>query len=162
MLILNDIVIDTNVLVHAQNPNEQRFVDSTSLIDTILNSNTDLCVDEGFSEEEAKNRSAIGCEYLNNLYFGSVSFNLIGQLAHQNRIKQLRKKAPYQISRRINQILRNKTDRIFLNVAYNSVEKVFVSHDFTDFQPPKRNRILSNFHIHVTEACDCLDCYCDL
>lgn len=162
MLMLNDVVIDTNVLVHAQNPNEQRFEDSTNLIDTILDSNTDLCVDEGFSEEEAKNKSAICSEYFDQLCFGSLGFTLIVQLAHQNRIKQLGRRAPHQISRRINQILRKKSDRNFLNVAYNSVEKVLVSHDFIDFQQPKRDRILSNFHIHVIEACDCLDCYCDL
>jgi predicted nucleic acid-binding protein len=159
---LNDVVVDTNVLVHAQNPKEQRFEDSTNLIDNILNSNTDLCVDEGFSEEEAKNKSAIGSEYFDKLCFGSVGFTLIVQLAHQNRIKQLGRRAPYKTSRRIIQILRNKADRNFLNVAYNSVEKVFVSHDFIDFQQPKKDRILSDFNIQVIEACDCLDCYCDL
>ena len=47
---IDDIVIDTNVLVHAQNPNEKRFVDTTNLIKIILDSNTSLCVDEGFNE----------------------------------------------------------------------------------------------------------------
>lgn len=156
---INDVVIDTNVLVHAQNPKEQRFVDSTNLIDTIIDSNTSLCVDEGFSEIESKNRSAISAEYLNNLRFGSAGLNLIVQLSSQDRIKQLKKRAPNPISRQINQILRNKTDRIFLNVAYNSDEKVFVSHDYKDFQPPKRCKIYSTLNIRVIEACDCLDCY---
>jgi predicted nucleic acid-binding protein len=128
MIILNDVVIDTNVLVHAQNPDEQRFEDSTNLIGTILSSNTELCVDEGFSEEESKNKSAIGSEYFDKLSFGSTGFTLVVQLAHQNRIKQLARRAPHHISRAINQILRNKTDRTFLNVAHNSVEKVLVSH----------------------------------
>lgn len=161
MLILNDIVIDTNVLMHAQNPNEKRFGDSSVLINTILISNTDLCVDEGFSEEEGRNKSLIGSEYIDNLYFGSLGFSLIVDLVQQNRIKPLKRRAPQKIARKINQILSNKKDRIFLNVAFNSVEKVFVSHDFADFQMPKRNKILSDFTIRVIEACDCLECYCD-
>ena len=66
MLMLNDVVVDTNVLVHAQNPNEQRFEDSTNLVDTILNSNTDLCVDEGFNEKEAKTKAQLPLNILIN------------------------------------------------------------------------------------------------
>lgn len=154
---LNDIVIDTNVLLHAQNPNEKRFKDSSNLICKILDENTSLCMDEGFSEDESKNKSMIGWEYLSNLQYGSIGLNLIAQLALQQRIKQLTKRAPERIVSKINQLIRNKTDRVFLNVAYNSDEKTLVSHDYKDFQKTKRRFIATNLQIQVIEACDCLD-----
>ncbi len=156
---LSDIVIDTNVLLHAQNPNETRFENSSNLINKILEENTSLCIDEGFSEDESKNKSIIGCEYLSNLQPGSIGQNLIVQLALQQRIKQLTKRAPERIVRKINQIIRNKIDRVFLNVAYNSDEKTLVSHDYTDFNISKREFILTDLQTHVISACDCLDCF---
>lgn len=156
---LNDIVIDTNVLLHAQNPNEKRFEDSSNFINKMLEEKTSLCVDEGFSENESKNKSIIGCEYLSNLQFGSIGLNLIVQLAHQQRIKQLTKRAPERIVRKINQLIRNKKDRVFLSVAYNSDEKTLVSHDYIDFYKTKRRFISTNLQIQVIEACDCLDCF---
>jgi len=156
---LSDIVIDTNVLLHAQDPNETRFENSSNLINKILEENTSLCIDEGFSENESKNKSIIGREYLYNLQPGSIGQNLIVQLALQQRIKQLTKRAPERIVRKINQIIRNKIDRVFLNVAYNSDEKTLVSHDYTDFRITKRQFILTELQIKVIEACDCLDCF---
>ncbi len=156
---LSDVVIDTNVLLHAQNPNEKRFEDSSNLIRKMLYENTSLCVDQGFSEDESKNESIIGQEYLSNLQFGSMSSNLIVQLASQQRIKQLTKRAPERIVRKINQIIRNKIDRVFTNVAYNSDEKTLVSHDYNDFSMTKRQRILTDLQIKIIEACDCLDCF---
>lgn len=156
---LSDIVIDTNVLLHAQNPNETQFENSSNLINKILGENTSLCIDEGFSEDESKNKSIIGCEYLSNLQPGSIGLNLIVQLALQQRIKQLTKRAPERIVRKINQIIRNKIDRVFLNVAYNSDEKTLVSHDYIDFQITKRKSILTDLQIQVISSCDCLDCF---
>ena len=156
---LSDIVIDTNVLLHAQNPNEKRFEDSLNLINKILEVNTSLCIDEGFSEDESKNKSIIGCEYLSTLQSGSIGLNLIVQLALQQRIKQLTKRAPERIVRKINQTIRDKIDRVFLNVAYNSDEKTLVSHDYEHFQKTKRRFIATNLQIRVIEACDCLDCF---
>lgn len=156
---LGDVVIDTNVLLHAQNPNETRFEDSSNLICKILDENTSLCVDEGFSEDESKNKSKIGHEYLSNLTPGSIGQNLIVQLALQQRIKQLTKRAPERIVRKINHIIRNKIDRVFLNVAYNSEGKTLVSHDYRDFRITKRQLISTDLKIKVIEACDCLDCF---
>ena len=156
---LSDIVIDTNVLLHAQNPNETRFVNSSNLINKILEENTNLCIDEGFSEDESKNESIIGNEYLSNLQPGSIGQSLIVQLVSQQRIKQLTKRAPERIVSKINQLIRNKTDRVFLNIAYNSDEKTLVSHDYKDFHKTKRRFIATNLQIQVIEACDCLDCF---
>lgn len=156
---LNDIVIDTNVLLHSQNPNEQRFVDSNKLIIKILNATTDLCVDEGFNDIEANNRSFIGAEYLNNINPGSTVFSFIVELGHQGRIKQLKRRASNLIHNKINQLIRNRTDRVFLNVAYNSIDRILVSHDFKDFQVLKRQKIKSELSIHVLEALECFNCF---
>lgn len=65
---ITDVVVDTNVWVHASNPGEQRFEAALEFLEKLLYSASILlCVDEGFSLDEASNRSLIGREYLDNI-----------------------------------------------------------------------------------------------
>lgn len=153
---LEDIVIDTNVMLHAQNPAESRFSSSAELLQCIVEGTTSLCVDEGFDERPERNRSFITAEYLGKLQFGSLGYAVVTQLAAQLRIKEVPRRAPQSVARRINQLIRNKTDRIFLGVAFNSQEGVLVSHDYTDFQSQKRTTIRTELKVRVLEAGECL------
>jgi hypothetical protein len=155
---LADVVIDTNVLMHAQNPAEERCADSRRLLESLLAAATMLCVDEGFADSEAANRSHIGTEYLQTLRAGSLPLVIIAVLGTQGRIRQVPKCTPQRVAKRINQLLRNKADRIFLSVAFNSGEKTLVSHDYKDFQVPKRRDIAGELGVNVTEAGPCADC----
>ena len=153
---LDDVVVDTNVIAHAQNPAEARFADSEALLRCFLELHTSLCVDEGFDMDEARNQSHICSEYLQHIHFGSLGFTVISYLATNGRIKQLPRLATRTVSRRINQLLRNRMDRAFLNVACNSTEMVLVSHDYTDFQARKRTTIRKELGVRVIEASHCL------
>jgi len=152
---LNDLVIDTNVLVHAQNPSEQRFSASTRFLSALLDAPTVLCVDHGFACDEAQNRSHIGTEYLQNLRAGSFALQVVATLAGSGRVRQVERRAPQATARQINQLLRNRFDRIFLSVAFNSTERILVSHDFQDFQLPKRQTIRQTLNVRVIEAHVC-------
>ena len=154
---LDDIVLDTNVLAHSQNPNEQRYDHCCALLDRILNCSTKIAVDEGFSLDHAHNRSYIGSEYLDNLRFGSLPFSVISQLAASKRVSFLAKRAPEREQRIINQSVRNVIDRAFLGVACNSQEKILVSHDFVDFQAQKRLFLRREIGVDIIEAHESLD-----
>ena len=86
---LNDLVVDTNVLLHSQNPGERRFADSLRFLQTLLACESMLCVDEGFDPDPARNRSMIAAEYLQNLQFGSAALAFVSQMAQGNRVRQL-------------------------------------------------------------------------
>jgi hypothetical protein len=152
---LDDIVVDTNVLMHADNPQEKRCAESRALVNDLTVGTTLLCMDEGFDIDQSHNRSAIGAEYLANVRFGSPSHAMIVKLALEARIRPLPRRAHRAAARRINQLVRKRTDRTFLNVAVNSRSSFFVSHDFKDFQKAKRRTIRKELGVRVVEACDC-------
>ncbi len=153
---LEDIVIDTNVLLHAQNPDEPRFSDARQLIEQMLECTTTLCIDRGFDISPAQNQSKIGAEYLDKLQPGSLGFALIVNLVESFRLKQTNRLPPRDISRAINQLISNRRDRTFVGVSYNSTERMLVSHDYRDFQQAKRAVIRRNLGVRVIDASTCL------
>lgn len=110
---LVDIVLDTNVLMHAENPEEPRMPMCCELVSQMTNCATHLCVDEGFDLDEAKNRSVIGSEYLKHLRFGMVGYELVKHLAVSQRVKQKSRNVPQNVSRHIVQQVRKGPDRIY-------------------------------------------------
>ena len=84
---LADIVIDTNVFLHAENEQEVRRESCQSLVALLREGNTLLCVDDGFNLlEESKNRSQIGREYIEHLRVGSVGYEIVRHLAQSGRL----------------------------------------------------------------------------
>ena len=152
---MEDVVIDTNVLLHAGNPNEMYHSSSKQFLIQLLGHTTKLCVDSGFSSDSAKNRSTIGGEYLANLTPGSLGFAVVVKLVQEMRVKQVKRRPGRGDCKKIDQMIRNKKDRTFLGVACNSSEKVLVSHDFEDFQTKKRRTIKKTLSVSIVEACEC-------
>jgi predicted nucleic acid-binding protein len=150
--VLTDVTIDTNVFLHAANEQEQRCAASKTFLQGILETDTTLCIDEGFDTDESKNRSIIGGEYIENLRFVDSAFAIIKFLGEKGRISELPRSVGAATNRRILQMVRNTKDRTFLKVSYNSQSRVFVSHDFQDFAAPKRGEIRSALGVAMVEA----------
>jgi len=148
----NDSVIDTNVLVHAQNPGELRMQDSVALLNFILNSDEEICVDKEYSLEESKNCSLIFSEYYKHVIPGSVAFAFLIQMASLGRIKVISDKVSPATAKKINTMVRNQRDKTFLKVSINSNAKIFISHDFQDFQLPKRKTIEKELGVNIITA----------
>jgi predicted nucleic acid-binding protein len=154
---ISDVVIDTNVMLHAGNPNDQYFNDSISLLNKLLESETLLCMDEGFDFDEAKNTSKLGYEYIVHIRSGMLAYVVLQKLALSRRIKFVDLKLRPEVRRRVNQLIRNQRDRTFLIVAIKSSEKILVTHDFNDFQVPKRKTINNDLNVVVLIARECYD-----
>ncbi len=149
---LPDIVIDTNVLCHADNPSEPRCAASLTLMNTLLVISTNLCVDEGFALDMTKNRSHICAEYLERLVPGSVPYAVLTHLAAFNRVREVHRRPDWATARRIKQMVRKARDRIFVGVAHNSAGKTLVSHDFQDFAAAKRHTVKKDIGVSIIEA----------
>ena len=147
-----DIVLDTNVLVHAGNPSVAHFTQSVNFLNKYLNTKTLLCVDEGFDFDQSKNRSLIGHEYIKYLRAGSFGYNVIVTVATSLRIKPCSRNTTTKNRKKINQLVRNKRDRTFLRVTCNSDSKIFTSHDYTDFPNNKRRDFYSEIKIRIFSA----------
>ncbi len=149
-----DLVVDTNVLVHANNPEELRQEYSINLINYLLSSTEVICIDEGFDFNEAVNSSYIGYEYLLNLKNGMLGYTLISILAQTKRISEISRNTSSHVTKAINQCTVNKHDRVFIKVTINSNNKVLISHDFMDFDTNKRKHLKKTFKIDVLVAED--------
>ena len=154
---LDDLVVDTNVLMHADDPRQPvQQEQARALLDRLLDAPTVLAVDEGFDVNSSRNRSQIGHEYLRNLTGASLGMQVIASLASNDRVRVTPRKVDQAIKKRINQLVRKKTDRSFLAVACNTESRTFCSHDFQDFQKAKRKTIAKDLTVHVCEAVDAL------
>ncbi len=160
---IDDIVIDTNVLVHAGNPNVKCFSASLQLLKNILDSEFSICVDEGSNPDRQKNKSLICHEYLEKLRFGSFAFSFLTNLFQNKRVIEKAKNPGRKKKKIIEQTIRNRRDRTFICVTCNSSNGLFASNDFEDFQRPKRAVLKSKLGILIRcseEICpgetDCL------
>jgi len=138
---LTDIVIDTNVLLHAHNQQEVRHRASRELLIEMQNCATQLCVDEGFDLVESRNRSQIASEYLRHLRHGMLGLAVVAHLAASRRVKQVPRKAPPAFSRAVRRQIANGPDRVFVFVAFNSNDKTLACHDFDDVPDTVRGRL---------------------
>jgi predicted nucleic acid-binding protein len=152
---MKDLVIDTNVLLHAQNPNERRCAAARTLLRKLLKSSTKLCIDDGFSIKPANNRSMIGGEYLDKLMHGSIGYAVLVELLRVSRVRQVPRRPGNKEAKKINQLIRTRRDRTFVGVTCNSDERVLVSHDFRDFQISKRRLLRKSLNVHIVEAEEC-------
>ncbi|AZZ89849.1 hypothetical protein EUZ85_03640 [Hahella sp. KA22] len=147
-----DVTIDTNVLMHGSNPNENRFHDTVEFLQLLLECETHICVDMGFNFEEGVNNSIIGHEYLTKLVHGQFGYAVITQMAQTGRIDMVETDIGMAKNRSLINMISNKHDRVFVRVAANSRAHVLVSHDLRDFPPRTRKELKKLFELFVSEA----------
>lgn len=148
---LDDIVVDTNVWAHADNPTELRQADAIELLTDLAAADTKICVDEGFSLVESENRSKIGSEYLAHLSGLPLASALIATLASSGRVAMVTTSVSDPVRRTINRLIRDPSDRVFAKVAHNASSGVLCSHDFAHY-PPRVRKSLLTVQVRVLSA----------
>jgi predicted nucleic acid-binding protein len=152
--VLVDVVLDTNVLLHADDERQDHQADARGLLDDLLVNETALCVDAGFDTDTAKNRSLIGGEYLENLNPTHTAMAVIAHLFATDRVRFVSRSVPPAVKKCVEQCVRKKRDRTFLLVAYNSHERVLCSHDYEDMQAKKRQHLKKVAKVDVLQGAD--------
>ncbi|WP_417196548.1 hypothetical protein [Bizionia sp.] len=147
-----DIVLDTCTLVHANDENSEHQESSIELITSMLGNDLNVAVDEGFDMIDSNNSSYIGLEYTKHLIPGMLGFSLIQTLAINGRFNFVPNKVIQGTKKYIDRIIKNKKDRHFLRVAFNSDDKLLISHDFTDYQVAKRKSIKKDIKVIILTA----------
>lgn len=149
---LVDIVVDANVLMHAQNPSCGRMQESLEFVSLLKDGTTLLCVDEGFSADEAANRSHIYSEYLRILRAGTVGYMIVVHLLRSGRFAVVPSSLPKQTRDAVQKQITKGPDRIYVQVALNTCEKVLVSHDFGDIPNTVRKRLRKEYGVRILAA----------
>lgn len=150
-----DVTIDTNVLLHSCNPNEQRQQDSVSFLNNLLQSPVSLAIDPGFSTDPALNTSLIGAEYLAKLVPNTLPSYVVMQLALTGRVSVIPASLTPQLNKKLSQMIKNKRDRTFVKVSANSNSRRLVSHDFKDFPSSARRSVQAVFGVNMLDAASC-------
>ena len=153
---LVDIVLDTNVLMHADNSIEPRRQMSRDLLVALKDCETHLCVDEGFDLDTSKNRSQIGSEYLKHLRYGMLGLAVVAHLAGSLRLRQVSRRAPQNVAKQIRMRVSKGVDRTFLLVAFNSNGKTLACHDFNDVSIRVRANLRAKIGVRVLAADEAL------
>jgi len=152
---MTDILIDTNILMHANNNHENTQGDCIALLEYLLSSSEMICVDN----EIDLDKSMILHEYYDNLKtHGTAGRNFIERMLRLKRFKPVTRQTEHRVTKIINQhINRDKhVDKIFIKTTYNSADKTFVSHDYEDFQDHKRVFFKRTLNINIIQARDLL------
>jgi hypothetical protein len=154
--VLVDLVIDTNVFMHSCDPRQKPALRDSAklLLDLLEKCNTNLCVDEGFDPDEARNRSYIAHEYYEHIGFAHPAFAVIVLLGRAGRIVQVSRSVPRNENRIIRRLVHDRTDRVFIQVALNSQSRTLVSHDFGHIPLARRGQIEERLGVSVTDALD--------
>lgn len=135
---LKDIVVDTNIFIHANNNAIKSCESCIAFLNRLLNSNVFLAIDDEFNIDESKNTSRISYEYFKYIRHGSLSYAILLSIIKSNRIKQILE-SEYNCHKKLfNKIVRNKDDIIFLSVSLCTEDKIFITNDFEDFNSGKR------------------------
>lgn len=154
---MNDVVIDTNVLAHAQDPDNPRFEDSFSLLAQLLRCDTKLCLDEPHNPRESDaTTSLIGAEYRDVVRPGSPGFAILVRLFSTARFKVVGTKVGEAERKWGNANLKKPRDRTFFRVTLCSDERTLVSHDYEDFTEVRREEARKRFAALICAAGDAL------
>lgn len=135
---LSEIVVDTNVFVHAYNPSNQYNQNSIEVLNAILNSSVSLCVDGDYDSGGAGNRSRLGNEYNEHITPGQLGYAVLLTVLDQQRLKSIPVTDVNLHKKHFRQMVSNTSDVIVLSTAMCSADKFLISNDYTDFTQRKR------------------------
>lgn len=151
---ISDIVIDTNVFVHSDNPHIHFNNSAKETLQRVIDENIKICVDDIFDIRECENTSRIGSEYYRNLTPGTYGYTCLLQILIKQNIKQIIKKEFNREKRELGQLVSNRTDIVFVIVTIGSDCKTLVSNDYQDFNRNNRNIIKRRFDINIKDSDD--------
>lgn len=155
---LIDIVIDTNVISHANNPSCKYGKDSMRFLMKMLESKTSMCLDAKLKDGSPDQKSSrIMQEYRNTLSAThGLTYQFLVQMMQKNRIKFV----PTEVNRDdavwINQRISVPNDRTILRIALNSEGFVVASNDYQDFTKSVRRECKKTFGLQVLESKDAI------
>jgi hypothetical protein len=153
---LDDIVVDTNVWMHAQTPGQKYMGRAIALCQCMRYGRCVLRLDSGFHITESRNRSRIGSEYHDKLRFdrnpGKLSVETIALLFRTRRVKEASIAIDRGPKKILEKLIKKPRDRTFVRVTRNTLERTFVTHDWEDFTKAKRTKLGQALDITCIDA----------
>lgn len=151
---LDDVVVDTNIFGHAQDPNTGvLFDEAAAFLERLLTVETPICFD---GEVEA-NRSRVLAEYERVMFPTGLAAPVLTRILVERRYKELSPRVPHHVRTIVNALLpvAESMDKLFVCLAYVSEESVLVSHDDNHLTHDVRQRAEQRLGVRMLDAVDC-------
>jgi len=149
---MNDIVLDTNVLLHTNNKNNEYYESANICLNLILERDLSLCFDDVFNPVESKNTSVIGSEYFGKIQNGTFAYVFLMDRLIKGKYVQVIKKNYNKAKIELNKIIKNRHDISFVITAFGSQGKLLISNDYTDFKQNTRKYISKKFQVSILDS----------
>ena len=146
-----DLVVDTNVFMHAGNPNVKFFGGALRFVQALENSTVPICIDKPRANSVPdENASLILAEYRRRMKPTTYGMAVLAKLASTQRIQWVSRDVGAAINKRIRMLIpKNTRDKTFVRVSYNNVAHLLVSDDSEDFAVTVRRNVRRDLGIRV-------------
>lgn len=146
-----DLVVDTNVFMHAGNPHSRFFQGALAFVKALQASNVPICLDKQNAVSSPSNlASLIWAEYERKMKTPTYGMGVLAALQASQRVRWVSRDVGAVINRRIRRLVPNNTrDKTFLRVAYNSVAHILVSDDSRDFSIVVRGKVQKELSVRI-------------
>ena len=148
------IVIDTNVILHADNPVSGYQSDSKNFLDRFLTKGCyRLALDRSPPLGRQHNESQILQEYSEHVtYVSSFGHYFLIEVLKRSWFDVVGRTNDRREKKIIIQEVSDKVDRIFLRVTCMTNSRKLVTHDFDDFPMQKRERLAEALQVRFLTA----------
>lgn len=153
---VDDIVVDTNIWIHAGNPGVDEYEDALRFVIALKASRVAICFESGASPSEAKNESKILSEYYAQVQGSGVGRQVLTYMLANSRWTTVDPKVPHDQHRAINRNVNDPSDRIFARVATKSAGKRLVTHDKRAFPPKCKKALRKACNVSVQSCAETL------
>ena len=153
---MNDIVIDTNVLLHTNNKENKYYLSANETLKLVIQRDLSLCVDVFFSLT-GSNTSIIGTEYIQHIRTGTIAYAFLLDRLVKGKYVQVNIKKYKNVKLGLTKMIKkgeikNRHDLAFVIVAYGSHDKMLVSNDYDDFNKENRKYISQTFQVSIIDS----------
>lgn len=156
---LVDIVVDTNILSHANNNNVDMQLSSLAILQWLLENELKLVLDNTGKGAPNPNTSVLYAEYMNTLPPQSPAITLLTHCLSSGRV-YFAPRPSKDIQDKIRRLVpKNKKDCAVLGAAFGSSSRQLVSNDLNDFTQSVRKDSKKSLEVDIRTASEFVDLF---
>lgn len=152
-----DVVLDTNVLSHADNPGSSYQASARYVLDWVRTSEVLWVLDDNGKSQPDPHTSQLFLEYKQTLPPMGASIQLFAFCLAGGRVR-FAPRPDQAIRDNIRRLVpRNRKDQVILGAATGSTDKVLVSNDESDFSAAVRKKAQRQLSVKILKAEELVD-----
>ena len=154
---LTDVVIDTNVLSHADNPASNNQASALALLSWMSTSSIHWVLDDNGKHQPDPTTSLLYHEYQQTLAPQGLAIQIFTACLMNKRVRFSQR--PTQVVRdEIRKLIaKNKKDQVVLGAACGSESKTLFTNDFNDFSDKVRDHVQKKLSVDIFRSTE-VDC----